>query len=284
MNDIRLRQATIGPKYAQELIDKTQGKMQRSLDNDRVIQYSIDMATGHWQENGSTVVVDTEDLIADGWHRLHACVRAEKSFPTILVTGMPPENRATIDDGRKRQLKDDLKMNGVVNAPALEALTRKIVSWQTYGGFGSGRIAQVRISRYQLSRIYKEHEAELLPALQAANAHRNKNPMNFGGQAFITWLLQQGGNPEQLIGKYGSIMQIGSQEIDDQVIVRFAEMLREGKYRGERSSVAEQIYHAIRAWNAWLTHEYIGYQKPRGGLKLPFPTPVQAEIVVPSSL
>jgi hypothetical protein len=111
----------------------------RHVRGNDVMRYSRDMVSGKWQLNGETIKFDTNGDLLDGQHRLRACVVAGVPFKSIVVRGLPPEARKTVDTGVKRQFSDQLRMGGEVNGHILAALLRRIVLWENRDYLGKGR-------------------------------------------------------------------------------------------------------------------------------------------------
>jgi hypothetical protein len=103
---------------------------------------SRDMRSGNWQINGETVKLsrpllagEVEDLpegyvlFLDGQHRFEACIESNQPFVTLVVWGLEPETRATMDAGVNRTMGDVLKMNGKQHSPVLASVLRRVYMW-----------------------------------------------------------------------------------------------------------------------------------------------------------
>ena len=65
----------------------------------------------------------------DGQHRLLACIKADVSFPSLIVWGLSNDSQCVIDDQKKRTVGDQLQLNmGLKNSKAKVALANSIVS------------------------------------------------------------------------------------------------------------------------------------------------------------
>lgn len=93
----------------------------RPIDRRLVDQYSRDIIAGSWQLNGETICIDENGNLINGQHRCHAGIKANRSFETILVTGLKSSAMDTIDGGKKRTYSDRLRMRDVKNASAVAA-------------------------------------------------------------------------------------------------------------------------------------------------------------------
>lgn len=113
---------TITPEMAQEMLRNN--PCNRSLSRTVVAAYQRDMELERWQVNGEGLQFDQNGALLNGQHRLTACVRANTPFRTLVVTGLAPDIRDTIDGGKKRTHGDRLQMRGVKNANVVSSTAR----------------------------------------------------------------------------------------------------------------------------------------------------------------
>lgn len=102
-----------------------------------------DMQAGHWQINGESIKFSRpllkgeiddlpEDyvLLLDGQHRLEACVNSRVPFVSLIVSGLEPEARHTMDTGISRTMSDVLKLDGKTNGTVVASVLRRIFMWR----------------------------------------------------------------------------------------------------------------------------------------------------------
>jgi len=94
-----------------------------------VEKYARDMKAGKWHRNGESVKLAWNDTIADGQHRLYACIRADAPFWSVVVTGVDPAAQDTIDTGIPRRFSDQLAIANEENAALLASVTRWALRW-----------------------------------------------------------------------------------------------------------------------------------------------------------
>lgn len=82
----------------------------RGVSRPRVLAFAESMNSGRWELNGNTIVFDVDGTLVDGHHRLHAVVQSGKTIPFLVVRGVSPSARVTIDTGRVRTLRDQVRM------------------------------------------------------------------------------------------------------------------------------------------------------------------------------
>jgi hypothetical protein len=74
---------------------------------------------GEWDLNGQTIKVSVDGALLDGQHRLEAVVHSGVTISSVVVRGLSPAARDTIDTGRRRRLADVLAIEGYPDAIAL---------------------------------------------------------------------------------------------------------------------------------------------------------------------
>lgn len=87
------------------------------------------MKTGQWKENGQTIVIDKNDKLVDGQHRLNAIIQADMTIPMLVCRGVESTVMNTIDTGRSRSAADTFCLNGISNYNAVSAITRCLMAW-----------------------------------------------------------------------------------------------------------------------------------------------------------
>lgn len=266
----------MSPEIATDLLETN--KMNRKVRQDWVDYLALEMAEGRWHINGDTFKVDATGVLADGQHRCLAVIKANYSYPAILVEDIEPEARLTMDDPMRRKFADDLVMNGRgPNANLKEAVLRKILVWQDVKGFAA---SSARTGRARLAGEFPKYRDEIDDAMALAFSH-HKTPLGDSVGTFIAWLLLRNA-PADVVHKFFSILAIGSQSKDDRVVVALRDRILTLKadpmsgYRGARTPLV--IWLTIRGWNAWVTGANTTFGMPRGRkLENPFPQPARLE-------
>lgn len=108
---------TITPEIAERLLKSNVNN--RPINTSRVKALAQDMALGKWGLNGETIKIYNDGTLADGQHRLSACVMSGVPFQTYIVRNLQKEVLPTIDCGEKRSLVHSLKMKGIDIDPKL---------------------------------------------------------------------------------------------------------------------------------------------------------------------
>lgn len=118
-------------------------KSNRSLRERAFTAQMRDMEQGNWSVNGETVKLsrpllegEIDDLpegyvmFLDGQHRFEACIESGQPFVTLVVWGLEPEARNTMDTGISRTMADVLKMGDKANAPVVASVLRRYWMWE----------------------------------------------------------------------------------------------------------------------------------------------------------
>jgi hypothetical protein len=116
------RVVTMTPLWALELLDHN--TRNRSLSWAHAESLAHDMRKNDFKLNGDAIRIAKSGAVLDGQHRLQACILADKSFPTLLVTGLDDDVFDTIDVGRRRNAGDVLSIEGEKNARVIAAALR----------------------------------------------------------------------------------------------------------------------------------------------------------------
>lgn len=121
------RMLTITPDLADYILQKNMNN--RSISNPSVKKMAGDIKNGDWQENGQSIIIDTEGNLNDGQHRLNAVMLAGKSIKTLVCFGVDRDTRLTVDVGKKRSVSDYLTMNsGIKYSKTVSTIGRAVLA------------------------------------------------------------------------------------------------------------------------------------------------------------
>lgn len=77
--------------------------------------YVRDHIAGNFQFNGESIQFDRDGILINGQHRLEMIVETGKPLKAVVVTGLDPAVRATIDIGSSRTVPDAFKFANMAN-------------------------------------------------------------------------------------------------------------------------------------------------------------------------
>lgn len=103
----------VTPHVATEML--THNRNNRRLVETMVEKLAGALERGEWEFNAETIKFDEDGTLIDGQHRLGAIARAGVPAPVLVVRGLSPVARETVDIGRTRRLADHLALRGVMN-------------------------------------------------------------------------------------------------------------------------------------------------------------------------
>lgn len=94
----------LSPALAHFLLGRN--KINRRRRGTRINTYANDMAGGRWALTGEPIIIDSEGNLIGGQHRLYACIESGASFRTLVVWGVDPSVRKSLDSGLAQTLGD----------------------------------------------------------------------------------------------------------------------------------------------------------------------------------
>lgn len=136
---------TMNPARAKMLLDRN--KDNRSVKWHKVHQYAEDLRNGNWSFTGESISFFENGLIANGQHRLLACVESGMPFQTVIVYGVPVESKPNIDTGTARSAGDVLGMSSDVgnqDAHAVSGAAKTIILHDAGVSYGNSNTTSKR--------------------------------------------------------------------------------------------------------------------------------------------
>lgn len=123
-NDITSSVETITPEIAREWLEWTAqciaentGQRNRPIKSKLIAFLSDEIKGGRWRLNGESIVLDMDDMVIDGQHRLLAIIRSGITVQSVVVRGVDKSLFATIDSGVRRTAADTLACDGNIANP-----------------------------------------------------------------------------------------------------------------------------------------------------------------------
>tara|TARA_R100000734_G_C3297923_1_gene88897 strand:- start:193 stop:1080 length:888 start_codon:yes stop_codon:yes gene_type:complete len=95
----------VTPMVAEMLLQKNTNNY-RKLSQPTVTKYANKMRQGEWDASACMIQIDTNDVLLNGQHRLHAVMQSGETIQSIIVTGASPDSRYRIDSHMPRRMKD----------------------------------------------------------------------------------------------------------------------------------------------------------------------------------
>lgn len=246
---------TITPEMAARALALT-GDLWRSLRERKVEDFAFQMREGAWRTDGSTVRFGKMGELLDGQHRLHAALRAEEPFTTVVVHG-DIEQHPMVDTGIPRTLVDWLRHEGHASCSDLAAVIRLHYSWLKEGNVM--RAKQMTAPSYEtLLEMFKEHTGlndsiAFGKKISARQCMRGLMPRSW--ISHLHYLLVTEGGDEEMATEFWHTV---SDDTKQEVTPTLFRMVMLRMYESTKRSGVMKVpvlYYAlcIKAWNAWIT-------------------------------
>jgi hypothetical protein len=124
---------SVTPTKAKEWLNNSHNRPNRHLSPARVSKLVKDMLAGNWKCNGDAIRFYEFDGIADGQHRLQACIQSGVTIKTLVVGNLNIDCLPTIDQGRPKRRHDILRMSGFKASTMLAPALRFAASYLSHG-------------------------------------------------------------------------------------------------------------------------------------------------------
>jgi len=144
----------ITPETANEWLNTKCRPKNRKVSEKNVKKYANAMQAGQWQLNNDSITFDDEGFLANGHHRLKACIQAGVAFPTFVHLNVPKEAYRTMDVPTKRTMADTLSLLGVKEHKVIGQALPWIARFQN-----KRLMAADESSYHDLGKIYEADQA-----------------------------------------------------------------------------------------------------------------------------
>lgn len=235
---LKVRVEIITPARAREILERND--LNRAIASAVVEKYARDMRSGAWALNGQTIKIADTGRLLDGQHRCAAAVRANTSFPAIIVEGLSEAVFDTFDLGTRRSVAAILKDRGEANTAVLAAILRQV--WLIENGFLSLRSTPPTVAEI-LSTLEKHP--------QVRESARQSNKTRDIGSSIIPALhfffrLADAQKADEFLDRLGDGVMLAS----DSPILKLRDALLDDRANKKRRlSDLEKAALVIKAWN-----------------------------------
>jgi len=248
---------TITPQEAAPWLN-TKNSKNRPISENAVAKYTQEMKDGRWRVNGQAIIFNKSGQLANGQHRLLACVRANTSFETVVVWGMEDDAFGTIDDCNTRSLADILHIEGESNSNLLSAGLRFL--WMYVRGeietqdLRRGKIATKPLLKITLDKNPKIRQSVKFYSLIKA---RPGGLLISAGMAIgLHYLFSL--VDEKKADEFFTRLQSGLELTEDNPVYilrnRLISAKREASTKLTRSA---EYYYTVITWNAYVSGTYV---------------------------
>lgn len=273
-SDPQIRIKTITPEMAQEWL-ATRNERNRKPNKPKIAVFARDMAAGRWQENGTTISFGWDGQLSDGQNRLAACVQANTSFNSIVISGLDPATQDTVDSGVVRKMSDNLEIRQVKNATIVASAIAQVAL------FLQGRMSSH--NRADLSKQETLDFLEINPEItdsvtfgsRVYNATRLPKAVGTGLHYVMSRIDKQEANDffESII--HGTNLDEGSPILAFRKYLQSRIGLSNTSEHRSKNKQTNYVYWAIciKTWNAWRRGDSIQILRWNCGSEA-FPSPI----------
>jgi hypothetical protein len=146
----------VTPEVAAEML--TRNTNNRPINKAHIKHFCEIMRRGEMIMNGETIILDADDGVLNGQHRLTACVQSGVPFDSLLVRGVDIEAFKTIDGGKKRSVADALSMQGEAHSTNLAAAAQAFVAFVDFGGvIRVSTSGATKVTPQMVDRVLRAH-------------------------------------------------------------------------------------------------------------------------------
>lgn len=229
----------------------------RSIKPRLVEQLARDIKAGKFILNGDPIRFTELGELIDGQHRLHACVRADTAFQSLVVQGVPRRAIGTIDIGAKRTFGDALTVGyGKVSGKNFIAAAAGLIAREIFARKakrGNHPFTGDRISWGELDYVFRNKLHELVELEPLARKSNELIPAGMG-----LWLLHKFAsiNRAQALKFWEQVSTGENLERGDPAYALRQRMIRRDQAR-DRNYRMKLAAYVLKAWNAFRKNEKV---------------------------
>lgn len=234
----------ITPEIAEDWLGKN--VRNRSLRRLVVRQYANDMIGGRWHLTGEPIIFDELGRLANGQHRLHACILAAIPFEAYVIIGVGTDAQKYMDSGAKRGAHDAIALDGRTgDAKNVAAVTRGILQFSD----GVQRPTQAEVVDF-----FDQNTDRLEWTTRTARGVRTAIGGRVATYGVALWTLAEVNN-EHATAFFNALENGEGLEAGDPRLVLRNQIIKVGSSarNADLSSLRGEVAIIFKAWNAWRT-------------------------------
>ena len=246
------RVVRLTPAIAAQWLDRNH--QNRPMSRTNATTLGDEMVNGYWSENGESIVFDTHTppILVDGQHRLQAVIDTGHGYNCVVVTGVDPGARPTVDRGMKRSAANNLQMQGELNGSALAAT---IVLW---AGYERRKATDMTQSRRMSVSALSEFLARWPRLRDAVTAARKLRPAGQGrtmvpmSEVALIWMaICDSGESEERANEYLGAVLSGFDLSPGNPVLALRRRLQDQVSMAHRMLKRERLALILRTWQLW---------------------------------
>lgn len=248
----------ITPEMAKSYLEKNHSK-QRNTSPTHALHLAQQMKAGQWMMNGEPIIMDENDGILDGQHRLIAIVHAGVAVEMMVVRGVSPDAFMTIDRGKPRSNGNIFAIAGIKNYNSAAACVSGVWNYRRAlkveikresqeSLFGGSLNTYLRPSSQDMLDEYHRNESQY--SLAVALADKTRNLINKSSGSMIAGMaLLDGKMGEEWVRLFWDQFASGLDLSPTNPIYHLRERLIKNKSEKCKFSVNHAALLCGKAWN-----------------------------------
>lgn len=258
----------------------------RNTRNSVINSYTDAMKNGDWLNDIDPIAFagtlkgrgKNAPVLLNGQHRLHALVAADVTLDFLVIEGLSLSDQVEMDAGVKRQLADQLRLQGVVAPTEVAAMLRLVYGYEQDIMRRRQGISYSMLLRYLAA--HPDLPNAVAPARKLYGAIGGRISV-FGSVYYIISQLDDPGVQEDLDEFFetlasGENLSVGSPILALRNQILALSTATGPRRRGPNAGQVPLMAIMFKAWNAWRDGTTMQSLSWRGGGKNPeaFPIPV----------
>jgi hypothetical protein len=233
----------VGPVLAEEML--AHNTRNRPLVSSAVERFAKAMAEGRWRLTSEAIAFDTDGVLIDGQHRLHAVLESGVQVQMAVWFGCNPSEFDALDQGMARTGGHLLALAGFPDANNRAALVSLITRVRT------GR--QDGISAQELLNIASDMKQEPLTAAIRYGGVAYKTTKSKTAGALAAWWIMAHRKTQSDFEDFWEALRVGANLQKGSPILRLRQMFADGAFKetNSRNRAVRIAAAIILTWNAW---------------------------------
>lgn len=256
----------ITPVMAKALLERnSRNRPIRAAD---VAEWSQVLRTHRWRYTHQGVALDVDGKLQDGQHRLSAIVETGIAAELMVSVGMPPDNFAVIDTGRRRSAAAVLAMGGATHSALTASATRLLYLYEVWGPAMLDHLSE-RVGNDVIGEVHAKLDPDLLGfAVSAAGRLRREVGIGPSGPAAAFYLIACRVNDTRPQAFAEDLIH-GVASDDDPVYAARRAMTRQAAGMTRKLNAASVMALILKCWNARVAGRKATSLVVRGGSNMP---------------
>ena len=261
VSQIETHLVTITPKTAEKLLEMSDSKHQRKINQKHVTFLAREMEKGNFVFNGDSIRQDSEGNIIDGQHRLAACVLSGVQFNTLFVKGLDTNQISTINTGQRiRSYADVLEITHKKKykyANQISAAVRMIIKLQhNHLNLSGAKDTNSHTSSTDFLEFCDKHPHIFDFVENEMRIYANGDKLIVAKLYLsLKWQLQK--LNQRAADKFFQLLSDGIGLNVDHPIYKLRKKLINYKLKKSRLTTKDIILSIYRTWNAFMNDELI---------------------------